>query len=140
MEARENEVLLNSTNPPVFLSEPNEELEARMTQLEETVKGLVEQQKLSKEDTTVLPRERNPQLQQRLYSVELFCDQLSSQIEKQEQYSRREILKLESRWNPPIPLSRKWSCSSNSKCGIGIRGQFHSKIRQCNWNWNCSKH
>ena len=42
---------------------------------------------------------------------------------------------------PPIPLSQNWSCSSNSKCGIGMGGQFYSKICQWNWNWwNCSKH
>ena len=29
-----------------------------------------------------------------------------------------EYLKSQSQWNPPILLSRNWSCISNSKCGI----------------------
>ena len=27
-------------------------------------------------------------------------------------------MKLESQWNPPIPLSRNWSCSYNSTTGV----------------------
>ena len=42
-------------------------------------------------------------------------------------------------WNPPIPLSWSWSCGTNSKTGIWIGGQIHSKIWKRNWNWwNCS--
>ena len=39
----------------------------------------------------------------------------------------------------PTPLNRSWNCRTNSKTGIWIGGQFHSKICKRNWNWwNCS--